>query len=76
MGQAAFARLIVSGSLRQPNGPDLAFFNQLCHLTHRFLDRRRWVHAVEIVQIDPVRTQSTKTLFAGAADIGGRAIHP
>ena len=31
---------------------------------------------MEIVQINLVRTQSLKTLFAGAADIGRRAIHP
>src|ERR1700722_11379265 len=59
----------LSARFRQPQMPDFAFLDQLRHGADSLLDWGIRIHAVLIVEINRLHTQSTQTAFARLPNI-------
>ena len=63
--------------LAEPDVEDLALLDQLGHRPDRLLDRHVRVHAVLVVEIDPVGPEALERALDRAAHVLGRAVaHP
>ncbi len=60
--------------LAEPDVQELALLDQLGHRADGLLDRHFRVHAVLVVEVDPVGAQALERSLDGAAHVLGRAI--
>src|SRR5262245_47603708 len=59
----------LSACLRETEKSHHAFAHKLCHGANGLFNRRVWVDAMLVVQIDHLRAESAQTSFTSLADI-------